>query len=295
MFVVEEVETFLAIVRTGSLARAARAVHASQSTVSYRLDCLEKRLGQRLVLRARGVKGVELTDAGRRYLELAERWERLVSEAARIRGHHHPKLAIGTADAISIYLLDPLIARLCEELPDLDLTVETGRGGELSERVVAGRLDVAMVFYDSVHVDLRVRELARYPMVVVFPDEAGAGATGDERHIGELVDGREIYLPWGPDFDEWRRRSTLPAPAHTVTKAHSLAAVLRTPGTWALVPTFMVGDLQARTGCAAAPVADGPPPRSVFWVERRQRRASNTTVLERLEAVAGDVFAPPAP
>lgn len=291
MFVVDEVETFLAIVRTGGLARAARTVHASQSTISYRLDCLEKRLGQRLVLRARGAKGIRLTDAGRQYLELAERWEQLVSQAARIRGHHHPKLAIGTADAISIYLLDPLIARLCDDLPDLDLTVETGRGGELADRVVAGQLDVAMVFYDCVHIDLRVRELINYPMVVVFSAEESARGIGDERRIGEFVNGREIYLPWGPDFDQWRRRSRLPAPAHTVTKAHSMAALLRTPGTWALVPTFMVDDLQTRTGCTAAPVTDGPPPRSVFWVERRQRRASNTTILETLETVADAVFA----
>ncbi|WP_103954567.1 LysR family transcriptional regulator [Nonomuraea solani] len=47
-----------------------RLVHTSQSTVGYRLDRLEKRLGQTLVLRARGTKGIGLTPAGRRYLDL---------------------------------------------------------------------------------------------------------------------------------------------------------------------------------------------------------------------------------
>ncbi|MDN3059048.1 LysR family transcriptional regulator [Streptomyces sp. SRF1] len=94
MFVVEEVETFLAIARSGNFAQAARIVHTSQSTVSYRLERLEKRLGRRLVLRARGAKGIGLTAAGQRYRDLAEQWERLVSEAARIRETPHAVLAV---------------------------------------------------------------------------------------------------------------------------------------------------------------------------------------------------------
>ncbi|MBB5782430.1 LysR family transcriptional regulator substrate-binding protein [Nonomuraea jabiensis] len=79
--------------------------------------------------------------------------------------------------------------------PRLHLTLETGRGDELSDRVVSGHLDVAFVFYEPFHTDLRVRVLARYPMVAVFREQA--------------------------------------------------------PGTWALVPSFMVADLTAKTGCRA--------------------------------------------
>ena len=44
-------QTFLAIVRTGSLVRASAAMNVTQSTVTSRLQTLEAELGQTLVLR----------------------------------------------------------------------------------------------------------------------------------------------------------------------------------------------------------------------------------------------------
>ena len=44
-------QTFLAIVRTGSLVRASTAMNVTQSTVTSRLQTLEAELGQILVLR----------------------------------------------------------------------------------------------------------------------------------------------------------------------------------------------------------------------------------------------------
>ncbi|MQA11597.1 MAG: LysR family transcriptional regulator [Pseudonocardiaceae bacterium] len=282
MFVTEEVETFLAIARSGSLAQAARIVHAAQSTVSYRLSCLEKRLGQPLVLRARGANGVGLTAAGQHYRELAERWEHLVSEAARLRDDDHSTLAAGCADAISIHLFPSIVGPLLERQPRLRLTLETARSGELCERVVSGHLDVAFVFYEPVHADLRVRTLAEYPMVAVSCAELGPS---DSVSVAELSGGREIYLPWGPDYDLWRQRNMLREPVHTITKAHSLPPVLRGPGTWAVVPAFMAAELAAATGCRVMPMRDEPPARVVYWVERARHRAANTAALHELEQV----------
>ena len=286
MFVMEEVETFLAIARSGSLAQAARLVHVSQSTVSYRLECLEKRVGHALVLRARGIRGAELTAAGLRYLDLAERWESLVNAAARLRDDRMAGLAVGSVDAINIYLFDPIIDGLAERLPELHLTVETGRGDELSDRVVAGHLDVAFVFYLPTHADLRVTALARYSMVAVLRDEP----TSEVESVADLAGRPEIHLPWGPDYDLWREHNGLPEPAHTVTKAHSLPPVLRLPGSWALVPTFIADDLATKTGCHVVSLRNGPPPRSVYRVERKHRRASNSAALHALDDVLASLF-----
>ncbi|GAA2329273.1 hypothetical protein GCM10010376_56930 [Streptomyces violaceusniger] len=286
MFVVEEVETFLAIARSGSLAQAARIVHTSQSTVSYRLERLEKRLGRRLVLRARGAKGIGLTAAGERYRELAEQWERLVGEAARIREAPDAALAVGGADAISIYVFDSLVAELRARLPQLRLTLESGRSTALCDRVVAGHLDVAFVFYEPVHTDLRVRPLARYPMLAAVNspsmDDAYRGAAG-ALPLSALSQSNEIYLPWGPDYDLWRERNLLREPVHTVTMVHTLLPLLRTPDCWTVAPSFMADDLRARTGCRVVPLRDGPPDRTIYWVEHKRRRADNATALRALE------------
>jgi DNA-binding transcriptional LysR family regulator len=59
----DQVETFVAIVRRGGFTRAATTLHLSQPAVSRRLDLLERELGWPLFDRTRG--GAQLTEAGR--------------------------------------------------------------------------------------------------------------------------------------------------------------------------------------------------------------------------------------
>lgn len=60
---IDQVETFVTIVRRGGFTRAAAALHLSQPAVSRRLDLLEREVGRPLFDRTRG--GTRLTEAGR--------------------------------------------------------------------------------------------------------------------------------------------------------------------------------------------------------------------------------------
>jgi len=70
-------QTFLLILETGSLARAAKRLHVGQSTVTTRLQKLEEEIGQALFHRHKS--GVLLTASGlkfRRYAEaMNDLWE----------------------------------------------------------------------------------------------------------------------------------------------------------------------------------------------------------------------------
>src|SRR5438445_12664501 len=67
---IDQVETFVAIVRRGGFTRAASSLHLSQPAVSRRLDLLERELGRPLFDRTRG--GARLTEAGQAFLPHAE-------------------------------------------------------------------------------------------------------------------------------------------------------------------------------------------------------------------------------
>jgi DNA-binding transcriptional LysR family regulator len=67
---IDQVETFVAIVRRGGFTRAATALHLSQPAVSRRLDLLEREIGRSLFDRIRG--GARLTEAGQAFLPHAE-------------------------------------------------------------------------------------------------------------------------------------------------------------------------------------------------------------------------------
>lgn len=64
-------EAFVRIADTGSLSSAAKALRLTQPAISKRLDRLERQVKTRLV--ERGTRGIRLTDAGAKYLEVVKR------------------------------------------------------------------------------------------------------------------------------------------------------------------------------------------------------------------------------
>ena len=69
----DELRSFLAVARQGSLQGAARALGVNHSTMFRRLNALEARLGVRLF--DRSARGYALTSAGEHMLASAERVE----------------------------------------------------------------------------------------------------------------------------------------------------------------------------------------------------------------------------
>ncbi|SLN72532.1 Hca operon transcriptional activator [Falsiruegeria litorea R37] len=67
---ISAIQTFLSVVRTRNLNRAAEEMNVTQSAVSARLDGLEQALGAQLLIRSR--KGATLTKEGFTFLEQAQ-------------------------------------------------------------------------------------------------------------------------------------------------------------------------------------------------------------------------------
>lgn len=74
-------QTFMAVLETGNLNRAADRLNVTQSTVTARLNGLEAELGQRLFLRRKS--GAELTSAGFKFQRYAELMTDLWRQARR--------------------------------------------------------------------------------------------------------------------------------------------------------------------------------------------------------------------
>ncbi len=75
----EFARTFLAVVAAGNFVGAAQRLHVTQSTVSTRIQTLERQLGTPLLRRGRG--GAELTPAGQRFLRHAKSLVRTTEQA----------------------------------------------------------------------------------------------------------------------------------------------------------------------------------------------------------------------
>lgn len=288
MLIPEEVETYLAVVRAGSLLRGSEIVHTTQSTVSYRIRSLERRVGRRLLIRARGSRGVTLTSDGRNFLELAERWEKLSGEAQLLQEEGDMRLSIGSVQVLTRYVLPPLYEYFVSHRKGLSLRLETGSGVDLAEKVATGHLHAAYTVFSYEHVDLRVTRLARFPMKIVI--KAPPKHMKDEIAVTSLDPASEVGMPWGADYQLWRQQAGLSSPRLTSDSVNTLAPLLHSPGIWSFVPEFMVKQLEETTGCTAIRPLPDPPFQSIYYTKRRRSQSSTTPEIKFLEHASRHIW-----
>ncbi|MET4580702.1 DNA-binding transcriptional LysR family regulator [Conyzicola nivalis] len=122
----DDLLVLLAVARTGRFTAAAESLGLNHTTISRRINSLEKALGGRVLSRAAG--GWELTELGRRAATAAEEVEAAVS--AFDGGPDAPRQLSGVVrmtatDGFSAYIAAPAIARLQRSHPALTVEIVT--------------------------------------------------------------------------------------------------------------------------------------------------------------------------
>ncbi len=143
-----QLRSFHAVAESGNLTRAAERLHLSQPAVSAQIKALEDSLEQKLFHRSSS--GMELTQAGRRLLELAERVmaaaEDLKLAARAMKGNVSGRLRIGTLSDPQFIRLGEFMGRALARYPLLELELQTEISGTALEHVKDGELDASFYF-----------------------------------------------------------------------------------------------------------------------------------------------------
>jgi molybdate transport repressor ModE-like protein len=133
--------------RQGSVSAAARAVGIGQPSASEHLRLLEAAAGQRLV--ERNGRGSRLTEAGRVLASHAS--QALATLAAgeeelhALAGLETGTIHIGASTTPGVYLLPDTLGCFQRDHPNVSIEVEIASTGEIIERLLAGRIHLALV------------------------------------------------------------------------------------------------------------------------------------------------------
>ena len=137
---------FQAVVEHGSFSRAAESVYVSQPALSLQIRELESTLGAPLF--ERESRGVFLTQLGR---EAHQQTQRVLDEALLLEtmgkrfGEGPFRITLGIVSTVAPYLLGGLLAQLQAPPSRVELDVTEATSNELTERLLAGRLDAAIL------------------------------------------------------------------------------------------------------------------------------------------------------
>ncbi|MFC5862130.1 LysR family transcriptional regulator [Acidicapsa dinghuensis] len=143
----DDLHALVEFAQAGSIAGAADRLFRTPSAITRQLQRLEAELGAELL--DRSVKPPRLNSLGSRILEqardLLRRTEAIKSVASR-DAEPHGLLRIGLAHALAEGTLIKPIRALTEKYPKVQLRLLSALTGELFQRLLAGELDVAVVF-----------------------------------------------------------------------------------------------------------------------------------------------------
>jgi len=139
---------FVAVAEEGHITRAAQKLGLQQPPLSQQIRALEQELEVQLLRRL--PRGVELTEAGRTFLDEARKILHEVDHAAdaarRTARGEHGRIAIGFTSSASFHPFVPRVIRLYRQTyPLVSLALEEGGTAELVEGLRREQLDAAFV------------------------------------------------------------------------------------------------------------------------------------------------------
>jgi LysR family hca operon transcriptional activator len=164
---------FVAVAEEGSLTVAAqRRLHTAQPSLSRQMRDLEYEVGAQLMVRS--ARGIELTAAGRVFLDHARlalaQVEAAREAARRAAGPAKPSFALGFLTGQEMDWLPEAMRILRDELPNTDVTVCSQYSPQLADALARRKLDVAFMRPEA-QTSLAYRLVTKEPLVAVLPSD----------------------------------------------------------------------------------------------------------------------------
>jgi LysR family transcriptional regulator, hca operon transcriptional activator len=165
---------FVAVAEARSLTVAAeQTLHTSQPSLSRQIRDLEDEVGAQLL--ARRARGIELTPAGRAFLEHARvvlsQVEAAAEAARRVAHPAKPCFAMGFLTGHELTWMPEALQILRDELPNIDVMISSQYSPLLADGLLKGKIDAAFLRRERGVPELAFRLLVKEPLVVILPGD----------------------------------------------------------------------------------------------------------------------------
>jgi DNA-binding transcriptional LysR family regulator len=247
-----ELRSLLAFAESGSLVKAARRFHVSGPAVHKQIKTLEAELGVRLY--EREGRNLSLTQAGELLLPYARsliaQHDAAMSAVEEWRGVKRGLLRIGTGPNISSYILPGMLKRFRRFYEKVDIAVHTGSSSVLSQELLNGGIDLALLVTSSAPEDSVFRIETSWDVEYVLVSNIRGAPR--ECPIGELTRYPFIHFRKGSRIETlldhyFAEVRFQPNVIMTFDNSEAIKAVIRQGTSIAMLPYWIV-DAELRRG-----------------------------------------------
>ena len=284
---------FIAVAEEGSLTVAAeQRLHTAQPSLSRQMRDLEDELG--CALMTRGVKGIELTAAGRVFLDHARgillQVEAATEATRRAAAPAKASFVIGFLTGYEFDWLSAVMHIMRDALPTTEIVILSLSSPDLADGLARGKIDLAFMRHEQNAASVVFTRLIDEPLIALLPS-GHALASKDAITPADIEGMTLIGVPYDkspallavPDAYGANLGIALP-PAHYVDNLSMAMTLVASTGGIALMPLYARNLLPATV--ISKPVAGVAP---VIDLSLGYNEANSSPILKTIVARIGEL------
>lgn len=200
---IESLETFVLLAETENFTKTAEVQYLAQSTISNRINELEKYIGKDLFIRNN--KNVKLTKAGEAFLPYAKRMIMLKKDGiikARSIGIYEDRLSLGLADSIYRGIILSSIKKYFLTFPSIAVKLKVNHSEEIIKLLSDGILDIGFVYTKLKSSKFEVTDFCQDEIILVTSPNSNI-FSNREISYADLLQLPLLYADLGDEFFNW--------------------------------------------------------------------------------------------
>ncbi|MGL5051456.1 MAG: LysR family transcriptional regulator [Cetobacterium sp.] len=275
-----DVVAFSEVVKQGSFSKAAEKIFITQSALSSKIKNLEVELDCKLFYRKKGIRYVELTKAGKDFLNLVDRWNKLWFEMSNIKSTVSDiSFVVSALNSISTYLLPEVFVNFLERNNKVFLKTEDLSSYASYDAIENRTVDFAIVVDQRYSLNVSCNLLFSEKMVII---SANNSTFSDNIDISELNPSKLIYCPWFLEFEQWCQTCFGKSfkPYIQIQIVHQIDFMLTNKDCWCIVPNTVAKMLTKNSNIRVHKTNFNIPKRKVFYLHSIENRYENHIISE---------------
>lgn len=278
-----EIEAFLAVTRAGSFVKAAEQLFITQPTLSHRIQSLEKELGSQLLMRSKGQRRVELTEAGHRFVLIAEKWVQLWHESKQLTEITQlPAFRVSATQTLSTYVMPSVYAKFAARKLPILFEMYSLHYQECYKAVEERAVDAVFVSRTIASNKVSAIPVASEKMVLLCGKNSPYSGP---IHPTDLPKDKEIYMLWNHEYAMWHEYwfggRQYPIYADSMRLAEKIMAQ---SDYWAIVPISAAQEVVQHNALHYFPLLDPPPDRSIFLLTLEPQHPYTPCIVDDLRS-----------
>ena len=283
------IEAFLAIARCKSITKAAEVLCICQSSISIRLQNLEKELGEELFVRQKGHREIALTPMGEEFYPLALQYEKLTDQINTLCTVHRRRLSVSALNSLGSYLLPASYEAFMQKFPDVELNIQDFEVEAACKSILQGQTDIAFNTEPANSDKIVTEHIFSEPMNFICSIDSDYP---DTVSLKDLSVKNEVFVDWFRGFSEWHGKcfGNDAFPKVCVNIMSQLKMFTEKKNNWAIVPRSVAKGLCEGSKLRVISVDFEIPKRQIncLYAKDKKQNVYVSSFMDCLNAVLSD-------